>query len=87
MLDNMSRQPTRDAMFDFRRFLDEQYGSSDAIVGLLNVYRLRSPSRDTVRKWFERATIPAAWLPVLLAVKELDSGEPVALAKYLGSDR
>lgn len=70
-------------MFDSVRFLEENFNNADGIVGLLHAYRLDAPQRDTARKWFERGDIPAKWLPLLICVLEIDSGEPVRLAQYL----
>ena len=41
------------------------------------------PPRDTVRKWFERSSVPSYWFPVLVAVMELERGEPIRLSGYL----
>lgn len=70
-------------MFDHIRFLNEKFTNPDGVIGLLSLYRLGYPKRDTIRKWFERGGIPSDWLPLLIAVLELDSGEPVRLAPYL----
>ena len=71
-------------MFDHKRFLDDQFGSPDGVIGTLGAYKIAHPSRDTVRKWFERGGIPALWLPMLLCVLEIENGQPVRLANYLG---
>lgn len=70
-------------MFDTKRFLEDQFVSADGLVGSFNAFRMDIPSRDTVRKWFERGSVPSDWLPLLICVRELETGEPVKLAKYL----
>lgn len=70
-------------MFDTQRFLEDHYKTPDGIVGTFNAYRLDIPPRDTVRKWFARGSIPSEWFPMLVAVRELDTGEPIRLAPYL----
>lgn len=72
-------------MFDTPRFLAEHYGTPDAVVGLCNAYRIDIPARDTVRKWWSRGAVPSEWFPVLVAVREIETGEPIRLAPYLRS--
>ena len=70
-------------MFDTTRFLNDHFGSPQRVIGFLRAYKLHEPSIETVRKWFQRAAVPSEWLPVLLAVLELDEGHPVSLATYI----
>lgn len=70
-------------MFDTQRFLRDAYGTPDGVVNLFGSYKLPSPPRDTVRKWFERGSIPSQWFPVLVVVRELEDGRPMRLAGYL----
>ncbi|MFA5897848.1 MAG: hypothetical protein WC829_01915 [Hyphomicrobium sp.] len=70
-------------MFDSHKFLTSTFGSADQIVGLLTAYSIAAPPKDTVRKWFERSGVPAAWLPVLLVVLEMEHGSPVKLVTYM----
>ncbi len=70
-------------MFDTTRFLEDHFRTPDAIVGLFNAYRLEIPARDTVRKWFARGSVPSEWFPLLVAVRELENGEPVRLLPYI----
>lgn len=73
------------ALFDFKRFIKEEFGSTDELLLTLNQYGEHTPlKRDTVRKWTERAGIPADWLAVAIVAKERESGKPVNLAPYLG---
>ena len=71
-------------MFDAQRFLADHFRDADGVVGLFNAFRMDIPPRDTVRKWFERGTIPSSWLPMLLAVAELENGKPISLTRYVG---
>ena len=70
-------------MFATNRFLEDHYRDPDGVVGAFNAYSLDIPPRDTVRKWFARGSIPSEWFPMLVAVRELDTGEPIRLAPYL----
>lgn len=71
-------------MFESKRFLNDHFADPDAVIGLLSAYNLDRPSHDAVKKWFQRQSIPTDWLPVLLCALELDLGDPVRLATYLG---
>jgi hypothetical protein len=71
-------------MFDAQRFMSDHFRDPDGVVGLFNAFRMDIPPRDTVRKWFERGTIPSSWLPMLIVVAELEAGRPVSLARYVG---
>jgi hypothetical protein len=70
-------------LFDTVRFLENNFGSADAVVGMAAQYNFEIPVRDTVRKWFARGSISGEWLPVLLAMLELENGRPVSLLDYL----
>lgn len=71
-------------MFDVKRFLTENFRDPDGLVGAFNAYRLAIPPKDTVRKWFSRETVPSEWLPMIIAVLELENGKPVSLTPYIG---
>lgn len=72
-------------MFNHSLFLSDHFGTPDDVVGALSAYRMQTPSRDRVRKWFERGGIPSTWLPLLLCVLELEHGRAPGLAKYIKS--
>lgn len=74
-------------MFDTSRFLADKFRDADGIVGLFGAYRIPCPPKDTVRKWFERQSVPGEWLVMLLAVVELDEGQPVRLSPYILSGK
>lgn len=70
-------------MFRYKAFLTDQLGSRDKVLGLFSAYRLPGPAAAAVEKWFSRERIPSEWLPVILAILELETGKPVRLSSYL----
>lgn len=42
------------------------------------------PNQAAADKWFQRASVPSEWLPVVLSYLEIDNGSPVSLIPYLG---
>ncbi len=70
-------------MFDAVRFLKGHFQSADGVIGAFRAYGLEAPVRDTVRKWFQRGSIPGEWLPLLVAVAELEDGQAIRLAPYI----
>jgi hypothetical protein len=70
-------------VFDTMRFIDDHLVNADAVVGLANHLRVDVPTKDTLRKWFTRGSIPGEWWPVMLALLEKDAGRPVSLVQYL----
>lgn len=70
-------------MFCARRFLTDNFRDPHGLVGTFNSYKMDIPPQDTVRKWFERGTIPSEWLPMIVIVLELECGEPVSLVPYM----
>lgn len=72
-------------MFATKLFIQEKLESPDAILGLFGAAGISSPAKDTVRKWFERGSIPSEWWPIVLVVLELTNGGPVSLAGYAGN--
>lgn len=69
--------------FDFARFLTEQFGSPRKLTAFLKAYGCEPPSEEAVGKWFSRGTVPAPWLPLLVAYLEIENGEGPRLALYL----
>lgn len=69
--------------FDSKKFLTEQFRSSADLVAFVTLYRVDPPREAAVDKWFRRASIPSDWLPVLLALLQIDRGSPVSLTEYL----
>lgn len=70
-------------MFDAKRFLKEEFGTADAIIGLAGTYAVDVPKRETIRKWFERGSVPGEWWPVMVTLLEKERGKPVGLSGYL----
>lgn len=69
--------------FNTEQFMEDNLVNADALVGLANHLNVNVPAKDTLRKWFERGTIPGEWWPVVLAMLELESGSPVSVVAYL----
>lgn len=74
-------------MFNRDMFLSDMDLDVDAIIALAGRAGVEVPERDTVRKWFERASIPGHWWPVLIALVELDRGQPISLLPYVSLGR
>jgi hypothetical protein len=70
-------------VFEARKFLEDNFGTADAVIGLAAQYGLEIPVRDTVRKWFARGSIAGEWLPVLLVLLELEKGKLTSLKGYV----
>ena len=70
-------------MFGVALLLRDHFGDTHGVAGMLNAYGLPAPPTDTIRKWFSRGSVSSEWLPVLVGCVELDSGQPISLAKYL----
>lgn len=69
-------------MFDARRFLKEKFHNPPHAHALLEGYGFRI-SLHAVEKWFQRATVPGQWWPILIAILELERGAPQSVASYL----
>jgi hypothetical protein len=70
-------------LFNTERFLLDHFGTPEAIIALSRNIGIETPAKDTVRKWFERGSIPGDWWPKLLLSLEHDNGAPVSLRGYL----
>ena len=69
-------------LFNVHQFLEENFATPDNVKGACAEQNIDTPARDTVRKWFERGSVPAAWLGTLIVVLEKRSGKPASLRKY-----
>ena len=69
-------------MFDTHRYLDENFGTPDGVIGLAAKHRVKMAERDTVRKWFERGDIPGKWMNSLHLIVQRETGERVDIARY-----
>lgn len=74
-------------MFDALKFLQENFKTPAELIALLAAHKIGPPKDNTAYKWFSRATVPSEWLPVLLFVLELENGEPVSMARYVGQTK
>lgn len=76
--------------FNTHRFLREEFVNAPTLHALLNDYKMDGPTMAAVEKWFQRGSV-GTWLPLLMCLRELETGEPVKLTKYLeqtnGNDR
>lgn len=70
-------------MFKAKQFLKENFKTPQGVLSFLRAYGAPVPGAKAVEKWFQRDSVPAEWLPVLLAYLELDGGAPVSLRDYL----
>ncbi len=69
--------------FDSTKFLRENFKSPPDLVAFAFRYGAGGLREPAVDKWFRRGSIPSDWLPVLLALLEIDRGGPVSLVPYL----
>lgn len=80
----MNRTPHPEKpVFEARQFLADHFTNAAGVVAFVRIYTHDAPSEAAVEKWFSRETVPAGWLPLLLAYLELDRGGPVSLKRYL----
>jgi hypothetical protein len=77
---------TETRMFDAEKFLTDAFGSPEKVKQLMRAYGLPEPKDATVYKWFRRGSVPSDWLPILLAVLEIDRGAPFSIAAYVKVD-
>lgn len=70
-------------MFQTRRFLVDKFGNSPGLLAFLRAYQAPAPKPAAAEKWFQRASVPSEWLPVVLSYLEIDNGAPVSLIPYL----
>lgn len=70
-------------MFDATTFLADHFRTPEALAWVAKKYDLDLPARDTIRKWYARGAIPAEWLPVMLMLVELESGNATSILPYM----
>lgn len=69
-------------MFDGKKFLAENYHSPQHTQTVLSQYGF--PVKvAAVEKWWQRESVPGAWWPVLIAIKEIETGKPFSVVKYI----
>lgn len=69
-------------MFDGKKFLTENYHTPQHVKTVLGQYGFELTLAAT-EKWWQRESIPGSWLPVLIAIKEIETGKPISIARYL----
>jgi hypothetical protein len=79
-------------IFTANQFLDNEVGPGvQPVLALYQSAGLESPAYDTVRKWRERDSMPAAWFAKTLYALEVVGGRgPMSLKKYfaeVGADQ
>jgi len=67
--------------FSVKEFLTTEVGPSQNVHALFSSAGL-NVEIDTVRKWYERDSIPGDKLALLLLVLEIDRGRPVSIMPY-----
>lgn len=72
--------------FDTVRFLKDRFQNPSGLAAFASAYSF-SLNQSAVEKWFQRGRVPSEWFSVLLALLELETGQPVRLAGYLGRGR
>lgn len=70
-------------MFDTVRFLTEKFDTPNNLHRLLVAYRFAPPSISAVGKWWLREQVPAAWLPILLLILEMENGKVISITDYV----
>ncbi len=66
------------AMFDMAKFLRAHWADERKLVRFIAVYGMDAPKRMTVRKWFDRSSVPSEWFATLLMLLEIERGRPVS---------
>lgn len=62
-------------MFDTLRFLRENFVDIDGVLHLVSKHaHVDLPQRAAVTKWFQRASVPGDWFPIILMVAEAEVG-------------
>ena len=69
-------------MFDARRFLHDNFQNVGGVVAHVRAAGLKAPTEEQAQKWFQRGSLPGAWLASLLAVLEINKGGAVSVRPY-----
>lgn len=70
-------------MFDGKKFLTENYHTPQHVKTVMGQYGFTDLTLAAIEKWWQRASVPGNWLAVLIAIKEIETGAPISIAKYL----
>lgn len=69
-------------MFDIKKFLTDNWPTPAEMHAWLVSFGVEIGA-STVYMWFYRETVPAMWLPRILAFLEVTRGAPVSLLPWL----
>ena len=69
-------------MFNTARYLDENFGSPDGVVGLASKHGVDVPDRESVRKWFARSAVPGPWFPILHLIAQRENAALSDVERY-----
>lgn len=70
-------------MFNYQNFLKVEFEGLHNVPILFLQYGFTAPEESAVIKWSQRNSVPSAWFPLLLALLELERGQPVSLGRYI----
>jgi hypothetical protein len=70
-------------MFDARRFLADKFKTPGGVVAFVTAYGRTPPSLHAVEKWWQRNSLPADWLAILLSLLEIETGAPTSIVGYI----
>ena len=70
-------------MFHARAFLEDHFRNPATLRALCRAWGFAVPTTSACEKWWSRQSIPSAFLPILLAIAELERGEPIGISEYL----
>jgi hypothetical protein len=76
-------QASQPAPLDAKRFIRVKFGSPARLVSVVKAWGAEPPKVSAALKWYTRNSIPGEWLPVLLAVLELENGEPQSMTEFV----
>lgn len=68
--------------FPVKDFLTTEIGPAQTVHALLLSHGMAA-EMDTVRKWFERDSIPGDKLALILLMLEIDRGAPVSVMSHM----
>ena len=72
-------------MFDARKFLEEHFQNVGGLIAHCRALGVEPPSQAQAEKWFSRNSLTGDWLAKLLALIEIEHGEPVSVKPYISA--
>lgn len=70
-------------MFRALKFLAAEFGPPKNLIRTVAQAGMCPPPYASVQKWYFRQSVPGDWLPVLVAAREIVTGQPVPMARYI----